>query len=87
LRIRIFESRRQVEIMGNLQKSVRLEMDQPKSVKRRIVEMLQRLPDDIDFDRAIEGVHVLRDVEIALEQVRQGDVFDDDEVMSELLSD
>jgi hypothetical protein len=49
--------------------------------------MLNRLPDDIDYDRAIEGIYVLQKVEIALEQVRRGEVYDDDEVMAELLGD
>jgi hypothetical protein len=55
------------------------------TIKQRIIEMLQRLPDDIDFDRAIEGIYVLQKVEVALEQVERGEVYDDDEVMAELL--
>jgi len=60
-------------------------MDQPKSVKERIIEMLQRLPDDLSFERAIEGIYVLQCVEEAREQIRRGEVYDDDEVMNELL--
>jgi hypothetical protein len=58
-----------------------------KSVKQSIIEMLQRLPDNIDYDRAIEGIYVLQKVEIALDQARRGEVYDDDEVMAELLGD
>jgi len=58
-----------------------------KTIKQKILEMLRRLPDDIDYDRAIEGIYVLQKVELALEQVERGEVYDDDEVMAELLSD
>jgi hypothetical protein len=58
-----------------------------KTAKQRIIEMLQRLPDDIDYDRAIESIYVLQKVEVALDQVRRGEVYDDDEVMKELLDD
>jgi hypothetical protein len=57
-----------------------------KTLKQRIIEMLQRLPDDIDFDRAIEGIYVLRCVEEAREQVRRGEVYDHDEVFHDLLA-
>jgi hypothetical protein len=60
-------------------------MDTNKTVKQKIMEMLQRLPDDIDYDRAIEGIDVLQKVEVALEQVRRGEDLDDNEVMEELL--
>jgi hypothetical protein len=57
------------------------------TVKERIIEMLRRLPDDIDYERAIEGIYVLQKVEIAREQVRRGEVYEDDEVMREVLGD
>ena len=62
-------------------------MDEIKTDKQKIIEMLQRLPDDIDYDRAIEGIYVLQKVEVALAQVRRGEILDDEEVMSELLGD
>ena len=62
-------------------------MDEQKTTKQKILEMLHRLPDDIDYDRAIEGIYVLQKVEVALEQVQRGEVYDDDEVMAELLDD
>ena len=55
------------------------------TIKARIIKMLERLPDDIDFEKAIESICVLQKVEVALDDVRRGEVFDDDEVMSELL--
>jgi len=62
-------------------------MDENKTDKQKIIEMLHRLPDDIDYDRAIEGIYVLQKVEIALAQVRRGEVLEDEDVMSELLGD
>jgi predicted transcriptional regulator len=58
-----------------------------KTIKQRIIDMLNRLPDDIDYARAIEGIHVLQRYEIGLDEIRRGEVFDDDEVMAELLGD
>ena len=62
-------------------------MSNGPSIKLKIIEMLQRLPADIDYDRAIEGIYVLQRVDLALDEVRRGEVIDDDEVMEELLAD
>lgn len=62
-------------------------MSESKSIKQKIIDMLQRLPDDIDYDRAIEGIYVIQRVDEALDQMARGEVYDDEEVMSELLSD
>jgi hypothetical protein len=68
---------------SHVHRSIR--MDLPTTIKEKIIEMLRRLPDNIDYDRAIEGIYVLQKVELAREQVRRGEVYDDDEVMDELL--
>jgi hypothetical protein len=57
------------------------------TIKQKIIEMLQRLPDDIDYDRAIEGIYVIQRVDEALQQIERGEVYDDEEVMAELLGD
>jgi hypothetical protein len=62
-------------------------MDENKTDKQKIIEMLHRLPDDIDYDRAIEGIYVLQKVELARAQVHRGEVLEDEDVMSELLGD
>ena len=62
-------------------------MQPEPTTKQKIIEMLQRLPDDIDYDRAIEGIYVLQRVEIARDEVRRGEVYDDEVVMQELLGD
>ena len=62
-------------------------MSESKTAKAKIIEMLGRLPDDIDFERAIEGIYVLQKTEAALDDVRRGEVYDDEEVMKELLGD
>lgn len=58
-----------------------------KTTKQKIIEMLQRLPENLDYDRAIEGIYLLQKVEVALDQVRRGEVLDDEDVMAELLDD
>lgn len=57
------------------------------TVKNTIIEMLQRLPDDIDYDRAIESIYVLRRIEIGLQQADRGEGTDHEEFMRELLGD
>ena len=56
-------------------------MAEAKTAKQRIIEMLGRLPDDIDYARAIEGIYVLQCIEEAREQVQRGEVYDDEDVM------
>lgn len=58
-----------------------------KTPKQKIIDMLNRLPDDLDYDRAIEGIYVLQRHEIGLDEIRRGKVSEDDDVMAELLSD
>jgi predicted transcriptional regulator len=58
-----------------------------KTIKQKIIEMLQRLPDDIDYDRAIESIMVFRKIEIGLEQADHGEVIEHEELMRELLDE
>ena len=62
-------------------------MESQTSVKERIIEMLRRLPDDIDFDRAIEGIHVLRRIDIGLRESDASGGTEHEEFMKELLAD
>jgi hypothetical protein len=57
------------------------------SVKQRIIEMLNRLPDDIDYDRAIEGIHVLRRIDIGLRESDADAGTEHEEFMRELLAE
>jgi len=57
------------------------------TVKNKIIGMLQRLPDDIDYDRAIESIFVLRRIEVGLQQADRGEGTDHEEFMRELLGD
>jgi hypothetical protein len=60
-------------------------MESQSTIKQRIIEMLNRLPDDIDFDRAIEVIHVLRRIEIGLRESDTEMGTDHEEFMRELL--
>ena len=62
-------------------------MDELKTVKQRIIELVQRLPDDIDYDRAIESIYVLRRVELGLRESDAGEGTEHEEFMRELLSE
>jgi exodeoxyribonuclease VII small subunit len=58
-----------------------------KSTKQKIVEMLRRMPDDLDYDRAIHHIQAFQKIEIGLQQAERGEVFDHEDVMAELLAD
>ena len=62
-------------------------MDENKTDKQKIIEMLQRLPDDIDYDRAIEGIYVLRRIEIGLRESEEDTGTDHEDFMRELLEE
>jgi hypothetical protein len=57
------------------------------TVKQRIIEMLQRLPDDIDYDRAVEGIYVMRRLEIGLRESDADIGTEHEEFMQELLAE
>jgi hypothetical protein len=62
-------------------------METQTTVKQRIIELVQRLPDDIDFDRAIEGINVLRRIEIGLRESEANEGTEHEEFMQELLAE
>jgi hypothetical protein len=62
-------------------------MSADQSIKQKIIEMLQKSPDDIDYDRAIENIIVLRKIEIGIAQADRGEGIEHDELMRELLGE
>jgi hypothetical protein len=62
-------------------------MSNSKSAKQKILDMLHRQPDDIDYDRAIESIFVLRKIEVGIEQADRGEGTDHEDFMRELLGD
>ena len=62
-------------------------METATTVKRRILEMLQRLPDDLDYDRAIEAIHLLRRIDIGLAESDADAGTEHEEFMRELLTE
>ena len=62
-------------------------MDMQSNVKQRIIELVQRLPDDIDFDRAIEGICLLRRIEAGLRESDADGGTEHEEFMQELLAE
>ena len=61
-------------------------MEAPKSIKQKIIDLLHRLPDDIDYDRAIEHIFVMRRIECVLQQSTADDV-EHEVFMKELLGE
>ena len=53
------------------------------TTKQQILAMIERLPDDISADDAIEAIRLFERVRIGLEQVAVGDVVSNDEVLRE----
>jgi hypothetical protein len=54
------------------------------SVKERMIELLEKLPDDVSVEEAIEKLYLLRKIEIGLQQADTGDVMDQDELARQL---
>jgi hypothetical protein len=54
------------------------------TIKERILAAVQRMPDDVSYDDAIDTLYLLRKLEAAIAQADAGDVMDHDEFMAEL---
>jgi hypothetical protein len=63
-----------------------MNMETQQTAKQKIIELLHRLPDDIDYDRALESILVLRRIEIGIEQ-GSGQGIEHEEFMRELLAE
>ena len=53
------------------------------TTKQQILEMIERLPDDISGDDAIEAIRLFESVRIGLEQVAAGEVVPHEDVIRE----
>ncbi|MFO0968211.1 MAG: hypothetical protein U0793_21860 [Gemmataceae bacterium] len=52
--------------------------------KRQIIDMIQRLDDDVSYDRVMYHLAVMKGIEIGLEQVERGEVIEHEEVFRQL---
>jgi hypothetical protein len=52
--------------------------------KELILRMLQKLPDDVTYDRVIYDLSVMRDIEIGLEQIERGEYITHEELVRDL---
>jgi predicted transcriptional regulator len=57
------------------------------NVKAAAQEVLDRVPDDITWDDLMYQLYVREKIEIGLQQMAAGEVFDDEEVFHELLDE
>ena len=57
------------------------------NVKAAVQEVLDRVSDDITWDDLMYQLYVREKIEIGLQQMEAGEVFDDEEVFHELLDE
>jgi hypothetical protein len=55
--------------------------------KEKIQRMLEKLPDDVSYDRMIYHLEVMRQLEESIEQAERGEVIDHDQLFEELLAE
>jgi hypothetical protein len=56
-------------------------------VKEKVLRMVERLPEDVTYDRVLYHVEVMKAIEISLEQAERGEVIPHEQVFAELLGD
>jgi predicted transcriptional regulator len=57
------------------------------TTKEQILELVKRLDDNATIDQAIYKLELLKNIQLGLDQIEKGQVFDHDEVFEELLRD
>ena len=57
------------------------------NVKVAALEVLNGMPEDITWEDLMYQLYVREKIEIGLQQMEAGEVFDDEEVFQELLDD
>ena len=57
------------------------------TTKEKILAVVQKLPDDVSIDQAIDKLYLLQKVDRAIRQADQGTVVDHDQFMNELLAE
>lgn len=55
-------------------------MESVITTKTEILELMQRLPDEVSIDEAIERLYLLRKIRIGLQQADAGEVVPHEEV-------
>ena len=56
------------------------------TAKQQILEFIERMPDDVSVEEAIEGLYLLNKIQIGLRQVEAGDVISHEEVKRQFLT-
>lgn len=56
------------------------------TTKEKILESLSRLPDDATIEDAIEWLHVLKEIEIGVQQIEAGQTVTHEKVLRRLES-
>jgi ABC-type methionine transport system ATPase subunit len=75
------------EFHSNFKAFEDVERRSPLTTKEQILELVKRLNDDATIDQAIYKLELLKNIQLGLDQIEKGQVFDHDEVFEELLRD
>ncbi len=57
------------------------------TTKQKILRMIEKLPENVSYDRVLYHVHTMKKIEIGLQQAERGEVIDHDELFAELLGE
>jgi hypothetical protein len=55
--------------------------------KKQMLQMIERLPEDVSYDRAIYHLTVLRKIDLALEEAERGEGMEHEEFFRELAAE
>ncbi|HXG12641.1 MAG TPA: hypothetical protein VNK04_22985 [Gemmataceae bacterium] len=57
------------------------------TVKEKVLRMVERLPDDVTYDRVLYHVEFMQEIEKRLEEAERGEGIPHEQVFAELLAD
>jgi hypothetical protein len=55
------------------------------TIKEKILRMIERLPDDVTYDRVMYHLDVMKHIELGLDDLEKGRLIDHDELFDRLL--
>jgi len=56
------------------------------SIKQKVLRMVERLPEDVTYDRVLNSVTAMRNIEEAEQQFARGQWIDHDDLFDELIN-
>lgn len=59
-------------------------MSDPMTLKQKVIDSIERLPQDASLDDIIERIYFIHKVEVGLKQSEQGDVITHEELLKRI---